>query len=249
MSQGPTSNRLDQFWAEAAGAPLVMLTDFDFTITTVDVGDLITFDHCPPEDEVLDRFQRGEIGTRLYWLNSMAKVDLARAIQLADSVSIDPGFPRFAAYCRERGIPIAVVSDGFTFYIDQVLRREGLDWLPVFANARGANGALQFPFGNPACDRCACCKAGVARRLRQNGARIIYFGDGISDLYAAGHADWVFAKGRLARFMKENGSPYFPLDSFTAAMQVLLPNLERFASGAMEHRSTLTVHANCRFAE
>ncbi len=239
---------VQQFWEASRGAPLVVLTDFDFTITTVDVGDLITDDHCRASDEVTDRFLRGEIGTRLYWLDSMARVDLARAVDLADSVTIDPGFHPFAEYCREQGIPLAVVSDGFTFYIDRVLHREGLDWLPVFSNARSEAGDLLFPFGNPACDRCACCKAAVVRRLHQAGSRVIYFGDGVSDLYAAGHADWVFAKGRLARFLKEQGSPFFPLDSFTSALQVVQANGDAFRSGQMESRATLTPHPNCHFA-
>ena len=38
------------FWPRALGAPLVLLTDFDFTISQVDVGDLICETLAPYPD-------------------------------------------------------------------------------------------------------------------------------------------------------------------------------------------------------
>ncbi|MFZ5828372.1 MAG: MtnX-like HAD-IB family phosphatase [Bacillota bacterium] len=244
-----SDRRTASFWAASAGAPLVILTDFDYTITTVDVGDLLVEKLCPPSPESLRRFWRKEIGSRLIWLDSMARVNPTEGRALADGVTIDPHFRRFVEWTAAQGIPLAVVSDGFTFYIEQILRRESLDHLPVFANEWVSPGELAWPHANPACDWCGCCKAAVARRLRAAGSQVVFMGDGVSDLYAAGFADYIFARGRLAHHLEEQGSPFFPLDSFEEPLMLLRQHLERFQRGSMERRSTLRAHPQCRFPE
>lgn len=240
-------NRAKSFWSDAEQAPLVVLSDFDFTITAIDVGDLLTETLAPPSEETIHRFSRKEIGTRLYWLDSMVRVDPAEAAELAATVEIDRQFHRFAAWCEQERIPLAVVSDGFGFYIERILKREGLGHLPVICNEMERSGEILFPNGNPACDFCACCKAQVARRLKAAGRHVVYIGDGVSDLYAARFADWVFARGRLEQFMQEHGSPYFPLGDFDDVLGRLRSALPAFQAGVAPGRSTLTMDPRCRF--
>jgi 2-hydroxy-3-keto-5-methylthiopentenyl-1-phosphate phosphatase len=229
------------------GAPLVVLTDFDFTISLEDVGDLVTLTLAPPSEETMLRLSRKEIGSRIYWSESMARVKQAEGEALADQVGIDPHFAAFARWCEAEAIPLAVVSDGFWFYISRILGREGLGHLPVFCNEMDEPDRLAWPHGNPACEVCGCCKALVARRVREAGARIIYVGDGISDLYAAAFADWVFAKGRLARHMAEHGSPFFPLGDFADVLRTLQKDPEAFRRGTAPGRATLQPDPICRF--
>lgn len=242
-----TNNLEHSFWPRALGAPLVLLTDFDFTISLVDVGDLICGTLAPYPADVLARYARGEAGSRDLWLASFAHVDRDEAVALADRVDIDPGFRDLVAWAEREGIPLAVVSDGFTLYLEHILGREGLGHLPVFANRYVERGRLEWPNGNPACPLCGCCKAAVARRLKASGSRVIYFGDGSSDVYGASFADWVFAKSTLARFLEQNRSPYFPFTGFADALDVLRQNLDRFRDGTMQPRSTLRPHPRCRF--
>lgn len=242
-----TATPIEGFWARALGAPLVVLTDFDFTISQVDVGDLICETLAPYPPGPLARFARGEIGIRPLWMESFARVEASEAAALADQVASDPGFPAFAAWAGTEGIPLAVVSDGFTLYIDRILGREGLGHLPVFANRYVAKGELEWPHGNPACDHCGCCKAAVARRLKESGSHIVYVGDGMTDLYASAFADWVFAKAGLACYMREQGAPFFPFTGFADALSVLRENLDRFRNGTMAPRNTLRPHPRCRF--
>lgn len=240
--------RTGAFWAAAQGAPLVILTDFDETVTTADIGTLIWEQLTPPSAETLRLLEADAIGSRLAYLDSTARINPADGAAMAQRVPIDPHFHAFESWTREVGIPLAVVSDGFTFYIDPVLRREGLSHLPVFANEWVAPGELAWPNANPACDWCGCCKAGVVRRLKESGSKVIYLGDGVSDLYAVGFADYVFAKGRLALHMANNGAPFFPLPSFAEPLFWLKAHLERFQSGTMERRNNLSAHPQCRFA-
>jgi 2-hydroxy-3-keto-5-methylthiopentenyl-1-phosphate phosphatase len=246
MSDRPSL--LERFWDEAARSPLVVLTDFDYTVSQVDVGDLITTRLAPPSPDTLRRYLAQEIGTRQYWLDSIVRADVAEARQIAAGIGIDPHFPAFVAWCRQEQIPLAVVSDGFSFYIRAILDREGLHDLPVFCNEMPETGTLLFPNGNPVCDRCGCCKAGIVRRVKGLGARVVYFGDGLSDLYAIGFADYVFARGSLARHMAAQGSPYFPLRNFGEACMVLRERLEEITLGTFAGRSTVGPSPLCRFS-
>lgn len=236
-----------EFWHAVSGSGLVVLTDFDYTISEVDVGDLVTDTLSPPSAETLRRFRHKEVGTRAFWLDSMIRIEPAAGITLADGVGIDPGFPAFAAWCRKEQIPLAVVSDGFGFYIRHILDREGLSDLPVFCNEMQAKGELQFPHGNPACDFCGCCKAAIARRVRQAGARIIYIGDGVSDLYAAAFADWVFAKATLASFLAQKGAPFYPLTAFDQVRSEIAADLTAFRNGTAKRRVSMLPDPQCRF--
>jgi 2-hydroxy-3-keto-5-methylthiopentenyl-1-phosphate phosphatase len=235
------------FHSQVSGAPLVVLTDFDYTISQVDVGDLICRTLSPPSAEVLERFKRREVGSRVLWQDTMAKVNRDDALALADSVRLDPTFPAFVELCEQRQIPLAVVSDGFGFYIRHLLMREGLQHLTLFSNELPTQGELHFLNGNPACDFCGCCKALVAKQVRESGANVIYIGDGISDLFAAGYAHWVFAKSRLARHLQGNGSPYYPFDSFADVTSRLRADFDRFRMGSAPHRATLGPDPICRF--
>ncbi|HYF79955.1 MAG TPA: MtnX-like HAD-IB family phosphatase [Symbiobacteriaceae bacterium] len=241
------SSRIHDFWSGALSAPLVVLSDFDFTISQVDVGDLITMTLCPPSAETVRRVRAGEAGSRVWYLDSMVRVDLPKAEALADAAAIDPAFPPFVQWCQQQSLPLAVVSDGFGLYISRIFRREGLSHLPVFCNEMPEPGRLAWPNANPVCDRCACCKPNVARRLREHGIRVVYVGDGTSDMYASAFADWVFAKGDLADFLQEQGSPFFPFDSFADVQAKLAGALPEFRSGRAPGRVTLSPSPHCRF--
>lgn len=238
---------LEEFWQGVTTAPFVILTDFDFTISNEDVGDLIAETLAPPSAETRRRFGRREIGTRGYWLDSMIRVEQAEAERLADQVGIDPGFAPFADWCAEEGIPLAVVSDGFSFYIDRILARHGGRPLPVFSNRFVATGSLEFPHGNPECDLCGCCKAGIVRRVKETGAHVLYLGDGVSDRYAVAFADWVFAKGSLAQRMQEWGAPYFPLTDWSAVQRTVEAGLDQFRDGSYPGKAGLAADPICRF--
>jgi 2,3-diketo-5-methylthio-1-phosphopentane phosphatase len=240
-------SHIGTFWSDAVKAPLVLLTDFDFTISQVDVGDLVVETLSPPSAEVVERCRAGEAGSKVWWRDSMAKCSLDEALALADTVDVDPYFPGFAAWAAEQQIPLAIVSDGFWFYIQRILGKAGLEGLPVFCNEMPRTGTLEFPHANPACDRCGCCKAGVVKRLREMGARVIYIGDGTSDFYASAFADWVFAKGSLAGHLERSGSPFYPFDTFADVHRTVAGLLPAFREGTAPRRVTLSPHQHCRF--
>ena len=218
----------------AGGAPpLVVLIDFDGTIARADVSDEVMYRFvdraawAPLEAAYL----RGDIGSRTLLTRQAALLrgDLTAVAGIGETEELDPHFIPFVAVMRERGVPIEVVSDGFGFFVRPALARLGLADLPVFtARTTFADGVarMEFPDGHPTCRVCGTCKRERILR-RQAAARFVVFvGDGFSDLYAAGHADLVYAKDHLAELCSGQGWPYRPWSSFADIQAEIVALLE-----------------------
>lgn len=189
--------------------PVVFL-DFDNTITLGDVLDAVIARFSPTEEwrEWEAAWQAGRMSTRecLRLQIGGLRVAWPRLLGAMSEVEIDPGFAPLVAWARRQGIEVRIVSDNFSPLIHEILRHHGLDRVPVFANELAFDGErleARFPFADPACPRCAHCKA---RHLREIGERTrIFVGDGLSDVCPSLIADVVFAKDSLAREMERRG--------------------------------------------
>jgi 2-hydroxy-3-keto-5-methylthiopentenyl-1-phosphate phosphatase len=135
--------------------------------------------------------------------------DLLRAE--AATMSQDAAFPHFAKAVRERGALVEVVSDGLGFYVRSNLAALGLTDVPVATNdntvANGGTG-MSFPYSHPSCFVCGTCKRERVRLHHAAGRVVVFVGDGMSDRFAAAHADVVFATGTLTRICAAEGWPY-----------------------------------------
>jgi 2-hydroxy-3-keto-5-methylthiopentenyl-1-phosphate phosphatase len=203
--------------------------DFDGTISVKDTTDALLDQFALPEWEAIEaQWQRGEIGSAECMRSQVAllrvnKEDLDAAI---DALDIDTSFLTFVNFCTARRIPLTVISDGIDYVITRILSRYHLGYLPVIANhlVMKSDGryTLTTPHMNPACTLasgvCKCAK--LSAQSAQHS--IVFVGDGPSDFCAAGAADWVFAKARLATYCNEHSiafTPYQHFDDVTRAMQ------------------------------
>ncbi|MEO6876498.1 MAG: MtnX-like HAD-IB family phosphatase [Opitutaceae bacterium] len=142
-------------------------------------------------------------------------------------VELDPGFTRLVELLHEAKVELTIVSDNFDRFIEAILRRFGHADIPLLANhVEFSEGKLlpSFPHYNPVCPGCAHCKKThfVPRRDQR---RVIYVGDGRSDICPAGHADIVFAKSSLLTYLQRESVPcvaFEGLDDVVAALQKLL---------------------------
>jgi hypothetical protein len=74
--------------------------------------------------------------------------------------------------------------------------------------------AIDFPDGHPRCRVCGTCKRERILVHQAAGRYTVFVGDGFSDLYAAAHADLVFAKDHLAALCADRDWPYQPWTTF-----------------------------------
>jgi 2,3-diketo-5-methylthio-1-phosphopentane phosphatase len=192
-----------------------VLVDFDGTISSVDVGDLLLSRHVADRETVarLDAaYDAGTMGSRelMRWDMEVLPDDPDALRATALSVPLDPGIGDLVEVVRRHGAAFEVVSDGLAFYIEELLAAVGLDDLPVATNRNALSGGaagMSNPYGNPACSWCGTCKRERVRAHQAAGRAVVLVGDGTSDRFAAAHADLVFAKGRLLARCEHHGWP------------------------------------------
>jgi 2-hydroxy-3-keto-5-methylthiopentenyl-1-phosphate phosphatase len=105
--------------------------------------------------------------------------------------------------------------------IGAALERAGVD-VPVFANDVDFDPAgWRMTFIDDS--MMGHDKAARVRAARDEGARTVYVGDGISDFAGALEADVRFAKKdrALERYCRERGVPFTPFSSFDEISQAL----------------------------
>ncbi len=194
------------------GAPVSFLVDFDGTVATSDVSEMLLVQHATDErwrdyDALYDA---GRAGSRdlLEWDLTVLPRDPDRLIATAMAQPHDPGFPAFVAAARRRDALVEIVSDGLGFYVRPALERLGLGDLPVATSEldlRTDPPSIAFPYGHPRCFVCGTCKRERVRLHQAAGRIVVFIGDGTSDRFGAAYADLVFAKDRLAEVCREEG--------------------------------------------
>lgn len=201
----------------------IVFTDFDGTIAIDDVGDAVfeQFGDLKICGESFDAYRRGEITARECWRRGFASMKQMSKKDFTDFVltrKIDQSFPAFVEYCKSKEIAVHVLSDGFDAYIDPILRRDHLDFLPCFSNELKFNSddtvTPVFPFTDAECPRCANCKRNHMLTKSGESNVIVYVGDGVSDQCPVQFADVVFAKGSLVKFCETHNITFHRFESF-----------------------------------
>ena len=151
---------------------------------------------------------------------------VSRDALLADvaKVRIDPFFADIVDWAARHRVEVSIVSDSFVPLIRHVLAANGLPPLPIFANQiafrDGDRLVPSFPYHDPSV---VCSANAKARHLERQSAshRVVFAGDGHSDLDAALAADVVFAKSTLARELDLRGVAFYPFETLEPVLAFL----------------------------
>lgn len=206
----------------------VILSDFDGTITTVDVTDTMCREAIPERwAEVEARWLAGEINhITCYELEYEALGYTQTQIDaFLESVTVSPGTERLLRAAQERGWEFHILSAGFDYFIERILHDRGLP-VPYTANTMRFDdqGRPQLSFLDsclPGCTRflqpCAGCKPIAWRQWKSRGYHVAYIGDGTTDFCLADTfkteaeaGDLIFAKDRLLEYCRNNDIPAVP---------------------------------------
>jgi 2-hydroxy-3-keto-5-methylthiopentenyl-1-phosphate phosphatase len=216
----------------------VVFSDFDGTITCLDVTDEILEKYADPAwREVEARWLRGDIGSRECFERQAALVraTVEQLNALIDAIPLDPDFPEFYRVLKARQVPFYIVSDSFDYVIRRVMKRVGADGElqnghHLFSTGLElGDGRMRavFPNSNHGCTHnCATCKPAIIRKVRKKQQPVIYIGDGLSDRFAVEVADVVFAKNELLAYCRERGMACRPFETFSDVQKELAEYLE-----------------------
>ncbi|KAF5100594.1 hypothetical protein DV451_002479 [Geotrichum candidum] len=223
---------LDNKGKPTAGRPIAIFSDFDGTIFMQDTGHIL-FDHhgCGPEkreylDESISTGEKTFRGASEEMWGSL-HVTLDEGFKtLKSHLVMDDGFKDFFNYTTQHKIPFNVISAGLKPLLRHVLdetmgeeqsarigivsndakiTEDGSVWTPIWRH----DSELGHDKAQSIQDYKDSCVGEIPL--------IVFIGDGVSDLAAAGQADVLFARQglKLEQYCIKNKIPYIPYNSFS----------------------------------
>ena len=201
--------------------------DFDGTITYDDVSfamlDAFADGHWK---HLFEEYEKGHISVGRFNTDAFAMVKASRQqlLEVArNSAKIREGFQDFVACCRNKNFRLVVVSNGLDFYIHDILGNVGLGDIPIFAARTTFDGnglKVQYigPEGNHLDDD---FKGAYVESFLAEGYRMLYVGNGTSDLPPARRCSHIFATDSLLRHCRQANLACTPFTSFTEVIKVL----------------------------
>jgi len=208
---------------------LVVLCDFDGTITTIDTAEWVLSKFAQGDWRMFDRmFEKDEI-TLEECLNrqfSLVRASKKQILQeLNDIVVFRSNFKEFARYCKKSHVPLIVVSAGLDFIIEHFLQLNNCLSLVKVCAAKTSftqNGIkLVFPtLSDVASEN---IKDDAVRQYMRLNRDVIYIGDGLADCAAAKIADCSFAieGSRLAKLCAKQGAQCRTMKDFQEIIAII----------------------------
>jgi 2,3-diketo-5-methylthio-1-phosphopentane phosphatase len=204
--------------------------DFDGTITKKDVSIAL-----------LDRFTegswkqlpknvvKGNIGSKGAYLLIKDKIkgEISEMQKYVSEFEIEDGFLEFFNFVSGR-YSFEIVSDGFSFYIKEILKKWGIEAKFWASELIKENSGFNFIFPNQSdfCDLCATCKLKIIRNNSENFT--VFIGNGISDRCIVEEADIVFAKSRLKQICQMKGIAFFQFENFNEILEIFKKEVKGF---------------------
>ncbi len=183
--------------------PIAICCDFDGTITLMDTGKALLSNLTKEDWQAVDKFViNGQIGTREALIKQWGMIEHTtweEIFTIVDMIKIDPSFYDFYNWVIQKNLKFIILSDGFHKYINRILEDHEIKAksFDILANDVDlVDNRLKLSFNTPECDHgCANCKYSHVLKLKNEGYKIIYIGDGLSDILPAAElADIIYAK-------------------------------------------------------
>ena len=185
------------------GNNIKIITDFDETLTTIDVLDTMFIILYESEGkEIIEKWRKGAFDVRTVHKMLCENKGFTQEFvtSFIKTVKITEGIKELNDYCKKNQIETIIMSDGFDIYIKEILVLYNLDEMRFYSNkitGKDKSYKIIYPYAHQECMLCGHCKKNTLEAIRNNGDFIIYVGDNTSDYCAASYANMVFAKGNL----------------------------------------------------
>ncbi len=211
------------------GRKIKIFVDFDGTISSIDIGReiFLNFGNIQKAVEIILNLHDGNISSRQCWeelIKNVQFVEPEKLNELIDRIPIDNSFHTFVQFCKSNDIEVFILSDGFDLYIDRVLKRENLNWIPFYSNTLRIEKnkfVAQFKYYNSDYPSSSNPKMQHIIDNSSDDDYTIYIGDGNSDKEAAQYCDLIFAKDGLLKFCEANRISFFPYKNFNDVLEII----------------------------
>ena len=190
---------------------LHVFSDFDGTITSQDSIVFLTEKFGRGSDfrqDILKEIKSRKLSVHEAIRRELVTVKISwneAARALKENIQVDPTFSDFVTWCRQQGYSLSVLSSGIKRVVSLFIGE--LD-IPIFAHSIEPAQSGWIYQRNESSD-----KVKVLQHTQKAG-KIIYIGDGTSDVEVIPYVDLLFAKSYLAEYCDQEGIPHIPFQSF-----------------------------------
>lgn len=208
---------------------LVVLCDFDGTITRIDTAEFVLARFAQGNWQVFnEQFESGKITLEecLRRQFSLVRSSKKRILdELADVVTFRPNFGELSEYCKKNLIPLTIVSAGLDFVIKHFLKLNSWHRLVETCTAKTKLGTkgIEFTFPKLFDKTSANFKQDLVRRCKNESKKVLFVGDGSGDYAAAEEAGYLFAikDSRLARLCEDHKIHYKTITDFAQVIDAI----------------------------
>ncbi len=201
--------------------------DFDGTITEEDAS-FMMLDAFADGDwrQLLREYQEERISVGRFNKGAfaMVKADKQSLLEVVKGkVKIRPGFQELVTCCRSKGFRFVIVSNGLDFYIEEILRDIGMEDIEVFAaQTRFHPGGLTVQYVGPDGSHLDdAFKDAYVNLFLREGYRVVYVGNGASDLSPARQCHHIFATSTLLTHCRQANLDCVPFSDFNEVVDAL----------------------------
>ena len=202
-------------------AKTLIQCDFDGTITEKDTS-FILLDTFAQGDwqKLLQEYKEHRISVAQFNTQAfaMVKADEPALLQVVNGkVKIRTGFHELVDYCAERGFRLVIVSNGLEFYVKAILKEIGVENIETHAaQAQFHPSGMEVQYTGPDGKQLdGGLKEAYIKLFLGQGYKVIYVGNGDSDIIPAQCAYQIFARGELLTYCKQNNLECNPFNSLT----------------------------------
>jgi 2-hydroxy-3-keto-5-methylthiopentenyl-1-phosphate phosphatase len=213
---------------------LVVLCDFDGTITSFDTADYVLRRFADGDWEQFDQLLgEGKISLEECMISQFNLVHVPEATiidELQKVACIRQGFPELVLFCHRNDIPFYIVSAGMDFVIYHYLDKLGLQsMIKMHSGTSFFDGRkINFSFPQIVNLESKSFKDDLVKSFQRQAVKVAYIGDGLSDLDAARLANIRFAVSgmRLDRTLTEEGLDHESFEDFAEVERGLKEHLD-----------------------
>lgn len=199
----------------------VFISDFDGTLTEKDFYKIITDEYLKEETkEMYKDWKNKKIKDVEYLGYVFGNIKRTEKEIYEDimKIKLDCFASEFIKNIQAEGGDFIVVSAGTGYYIDKVLKNNGIEGVEVYTN-KGVfkDNGIHFVLDENSefySEIYGIDKMKVVKKLKGKYDKIFYAGDSEPDLKAALVADVVFAKSELIDFLKQEDKKFIEFNDF-----------------------------------